>query len=198
MHPIKGSDVATGREKVSPKKAYEHILTALTVVCIMLPLILAIKWLTALEPLFPDFFGLWSFGRYVLVDTPSTIYDHHMLQIFEIGLGMPDSSFYPFPYPPWILLILAPFGVLHYAIARWLWLVLTFAASGVALAVWRWHRSMMGLFLVAPSATICCLVGQNGFVTAALMLGGIRLLRTRPLIAGALLASVAYNPQLAI
>ncbi len=174
------------------------MLAVTLAVCAVVPLIWIGKLLAESEILFPDFFGLWSFGRYVLTHAPATIYDDRAMQAFQAGMGMPTESSYPFPYPPWILLLLAPFGALPYSIARGAWLVLTSAAYVAALGAWRWQRPVLGLLLLAPSSAVCLLVGQNGFVTAALMLGGIRLLRTRPLVAGALLASVAYKPQLAI
>jgi hypothetical protein len=179
-------------------REYRRVLTVLLFVSAIMPLIWIVKLIITPETLFPDFFGLWSFGRYVLTHVPTTIYDDRLLLGFQTGLGMPAESNYPFPYPPWILLILAPFGALPYAAARGVWLALTFVAYVAALTAWRWQRSTMGLLLLAPSSSVCFLVGQNGFVTAALMLGGIRLLLTRPLVAGALLASVAYKPQLAV
>jgi hypothetical protein len=51
--------------------------------------------------------------------------------------------------------------------------------------------------MLAPASAVSFLVGQNGFLVAALMLGGVRLLRPRPLLAGALLAGVGIKPQLA-
>lgn len=177
---------------------HQRALTIVLVACAITPLIWVSKYVITSEILFPDFFGLWSFGLYALTHTPATIYDDQLLLKFQIGLGMSPDSSYPFPYPPWILLILVPLGTLPYAVARGVWLVITFSAYAAALAAWRWQRLMIGLLLLAPSSAVCFLVGQNGFFTAALMLGGMRLLLARPLLAGALMASVAYKPQLAV
>jgi hypothetical protein len=174
------------------------VLSALLVGCAITPLIWAVKLTITPKILFPDFFGLWSFGRYVLGHAPATIYDGGSLQAFETGFGLPAVRPYEFYYPPWILLILAPVGALPYAIARVVWLVVTFAAYAAALTAWRWPRPAMGMLLLAPSSAVCFLVGQNGFLTAALMLGGMRLLPARPLIAGALLGALVCKPQLAI
>ncbi len=176
---------------------YRPIFTMLLAACAIMPLSFAVKLAIAPEPLFPDFFGLWSYGRYVLTHPPATIYDGPALHAFQIGLGMPDLE-NSFKYPPWILWLLAPFGALPYAVAYAAWAALTFAAYAVALAVWRWPRPMAALLLLAPSSAVCLLVGQTGFVIAALMLGGMRLLPTRPLAAGALLAAVACKPQFAL
>lgn len=175
-----------------------RMLAVLLMSCAILPLVYVIKLATAPEPLFPDFFGLWSFGRYVLTHAPATIYDEPALHAFQTGFGMPPDKAYKFLYSPWILLLLAPIGALPYAAARIVWLVLTFTVYAAAVAAWRWQRPMAALLLLAPSSAVCFLVGQNGFLTATLMLGGMRLLPTRPFAAGVLLAAVGYKPQFAV
>jgi hypothetical protein len=171
----------------------------MTALCAVYPAIWAGKLLIAPEPLFPDFFGLWSFGRYALTHAPATIYDDRALYAFESGLGMPPGGgHYSFFYPPWTLLLFVPVGALPYGVARAAWLVLTFAMYAAALAAWRWQRPVFGLLLLAPSSALCLMIGQNGFLTAALMLGGMRLLWSRPLTAGLLLAALGCKPQLAI
>lgn len=175
-----------------------RMLTIMALACAIEPLSFLVKLAITHEALWPDFFGLWSFGRFVLTHPPAAIYDDQAVFAFQTGFGMPAASGYPFPYPPWILLVLAPFGALPYAVARVAWLVLTFGAYAAALATWRWERRLLALLVLAPTSAICFLVGQNGFLSAALMLAGIRMLATRPLVAGALLAAVAYKPNLAI
>ena len=180
-------------------RQYRLILVALLVACLIQPLLWAIKLAITPEVLFPDFFGLWSSGRYVLTHVPSTVYDDRLLHAFQVELGMPaDIGHLTFFYPPWVLMLLAPLGALPYGIARVAWLVLTFAAYVVALTAWRWRGVVAYLLFLAPSSAVCFLVGQNGFLTAALMLGGMRLLWTRPMVAGILLASLGYKPQFAI
>jgi hypothetical protein len=90
-----------------------------------------------------------------------------------------------------------PFGALSYGVARLAWLGVTFAAFVAALGAWRWPRLVAALLLLAPACAVSFLVGQNGFAVAAFMLGGLRLLPARPLLAGALLACVGIKPQLA-
>ncbi len=176
-----------------------RVLLVLLAVCAVQPAIWAVKMLIASEALFPDFFGLWSFGRYALTRVPATIYDDRLLYAFQTGLGMPpDTAHYSFFYPPWTLLLFVPIGMLPYTVARVAWLVLTFVLYAGALAAWRWQRPVAALLLLAPSSAVCILLGQNGFLTAAFMLGGMRLLWTRPLAAGIVLGFLALKPQLAI
>jgi hypothetical protein len=176
-----------------------RVLLVLLAVCSVQPVIWSVKLLIETEALFPDFFGLWSFGRYVMCRAPATIYDDRLLYAFQDGLGMPPyAAHYSFFYPPWTLLLFVPLGALPYDVARVGWLILTFAMYASALAAWRWQRPLAGLLLLAPSSAVCILLGQNGFLTAALMLGGMRLLWTRPLAGGILLGLLAIKPQLAI
>ena len=178
---------------------YRRVLIALLAACMFQPLVWATEWATTSDTLFPDFFGFWSFGRYVATHVPATIYDDGILYPFQTKLGIPaQDGHYSFLYPPWILLLLAPVGALPYPVARVAWLVATFAGYAAAVAAWRFQRPLAGLLVLAPSSTVCVLVGQNGFLTAALMLGGTRLLPTRPVAAGILLGSLAYKPQLAV
>lgn len=178
---------------------HRRILTVLLVACALQPALWIIRMASSPDILFPDFFGFWSFGRYGLHHAPATIYDAARLFAFQTQLGMPaNGGHYPFYYPPWILLVLQPLGALPYGVARIAWLVLTGSAYAAASGAWRWQRPLPAIFLLAPSSAVCCLLGQNGFLTAALMQGGLRLLWTRPFVAGMLLAGVAYKPQLAL
>ena len=160
------------------------------------------EWQTS-EILYPDVWGFWTFGRYALTHAPATIYDDAALHAFQTGLGIPDENgFYPYPYPPWFLLAVTPLGWLPYPAAALLWRGVTFGGLVLALGAWRWPRDGQWdralLLAVAPACALSFVVGQNGFLTAALMVGGLRLLPVRPVLAGALLAATAYKPQLAL
>jgi len=52
--------------------------------------------------------------------------------------------------------------------------------------------------LLAPATTIALISGQSGFLSGALMLGGLRLTRSRPIVAGVLFGLLAYKPQLGL
>jgi hypothetical protein len=52
--------------------------------------------------------------------------------------------------------------------------------------------------LLAPATTIALISGQSGFLSGALMLGGLRLTRSRPIVAGVLFGLLAYKPQLGV
>jgi len=107
---------------------------------------------------------------------------------------------HPWLYPPHALLLLLPFGRLPFAPAGILFLALSFAAMVVA--AWRFAKTGAARAIHAASLVLCpataftvCL-GQNTFVTCALLLAGFGTLRRRPVLGGALLGIVTYKPQL--
>jgi alpha-1,2-mannosyltransferase len=105
-------------------------------------------------------------------------------------------SFRPWLYPPDYLLLLLPFGLLPFALALGLFEASTFAAVAASLLTRRidWRRSVA--LLLSPAACLTVIAGQNAFLSAALMIGGFRLLPRRPILAGILLGVLTYKPQL--
>ena len=100
---------------------------------------------------------------------------------------MDASDFNPFPYPPTFLVALAPLGAFGYGAAYALWMATTALAYFWAVAGARLRRSpILAAALVAPSTTVNLVAGQTGFLSAALTLGGLRLLGERPIVAGIL------------
>jgi alpha-1,2-mannosyltransferase len=49
---------------------------------------------------------------------------------------------------------------------------------------------------VAPASVMSVASGQSGFLAAALMVAGVRLARSRPIVAGILIGLLSYKPQL--
>ena len=107
-----------------------------------------------------------------------------------------ELGFRPFLYPPLWLLDVLPFGLLPVGLAIAAFLVLTggiFAVSLRALDL-RWEAVLA--ILVAPASVWVVIAGQNSFLSAALLYGGMALLDRRPAFAGLLLGLLAYKPQI--
>lgn len=142
---------------------------------------------------------LWLRG-----DTADILDGARLTQIINAGhkwLGAP-LVFRPWVYPPYTLLLALPFGA-----GPWWWsyggfLALSFAGMACALRLWlpAWRRFLPVLLGVAlcPASAYTLGAGQNSFLSAGLLLAGIWWLDRRPLLAGALLALMAYKPQLAL
>jgi alpha-1,2-mannosyltransferase len=92
-----------------------------------------------------------------------------------------------------------PFGLVPFDAACALFLLSTFLL--LVLVLWRttgpgfrpWLHSLS--LLLAPASGFTIGSGQNGFLTAALLVGGFGLLRRQPILAGALLGVLTYKPQ---
>jgi hypothetical protein len=155
------------------------------------------------DVLFPDFFGLWSFGRFAVTQPIAEIYQPARMQAFQHALDARfDDGSYPYAYPPSMLLLLVPVGWLPYVDARVLWAVGSYAAFVAAVAVrpegsaWRW--GLLAAAMLAPAVVVTLIYGQTGLLTASLLLGGLRLARRRPVVAGVLLGLLCNKPQMAL
>ena len=103
-----------------------------------------------------------------------------------------------FPYPPVFLLLVLPFAKLSAGVSLLLSQVLQFAALAWALRKLAPDRSSLFFLLgalLAPAAANNVLAGSNAVLVAALIVGGVALLKTKPLFAGALLGVVIFKPQ---
>jgi alpha-1,2-mannosyltransferase len=146
--------------------------------------------------IFIDFFMLWSSARYVLAEGVAGLWTD-ALNRFQEGLLGGHWNWHPFPYPPLFLLVVVPLGLLPY-FAAYLVAMGASAAAFVAAAATRPWKLTTLVLLTSPAALLNALFGHNGFLTAALLAGGARLLRERPVLAGVLFGGLAYKPQLAL
>jgi hypothetical protein len=106
---------------------------------------------------------------------------------------------HPFLYPPHYLLLLLPFGAMPPALGAVVFLLASFALMAAALILLSEKRDERLLYVLAallsPAAAIAVWLGQNSFLTAALLVGGFALAKRRPLLAGILLGVLTYKPQ---
>jgi hypothetical protein len=146
-------------------------------------------------PVHLDFFGVWSWARFEVEQNPGLIYDHAAQQAFLLSLDPAFPVRFPFPYPPPYLLLIRPLGWLSYPVAQTIWSAATLAAYMIAICAPAWRPQIALLALLAPATAINLLYGQNGFLTVALLVGGIRLAPSRPVLGGILLGLLIYKPQ---
>lgn len=104
-----------------------------------------------------------------------------------------------FPYPPSGVWFILPLAALPNFPGLFLWLALTFAAFAWAICRrhGRWPAAALAL-LLAPGSLINISYGQNGFLAAALLCGGLLLLEESPLLAGLLIGLLSFKPQLGL
>jgi hypothetical protein len=105
----------------------------------------------------------------------------------------------PFPYPPLAFWFILPLAALPYFASLLAWLTTTFA--GYAWIMRRFFSSTpqcVAVLLGSPASFMNLSSGQNGFLSAALLCGGLLLLETRPVLAGVLIGALSFKPQLGL
>lgn len=147
---------------------------------------------------FGDFFGAWSFAKFLMVMPPEQIYDPSVLRAVQAQLGAGPDIVPRCFYPPTFLLLLWPIGLLPIAPAYGVWVVGTLAVCLLALGAYDRRPFLVLAALVAPTTLVTAITGQTGFLSAALLLAGWRLTPTRPLAAGVLFGLLTFKPQLGL
>ncbi|MGB6534796.1 MAG: glycosyltransferase family 87 protein [Xanthobacteraceae bacterium] len=194
----------------SPAPAMENAYTVFTVAAgAILLAVLGFDFLLAARQSFPsfildpggfpvgrDFLNTWMGGRSAFFGGPAAWFDFHVYNAAVQGVtGNPDLPPLFWSYPPDIVLFIWPFGLLGFLPAYALWCMI-----GLALYVWAAltggvERRYWVLLAVAPAVAVNVFLGQNGFLTAALLIGGLANLDRRPIIAGILLGILTIKPQ---
>jgi len=147
---------------------------------------------------FSDFFGTWSFARFVISMPPAQIYDPSILRAFQADLGAGPDIVPRCFYPPTFMLLLWPFGFLPLAAAYAVWVAGTLAIYLVAVGAWVRKPLLVLAAAVAPTTLVTVITGQSGFLSAALLLAGWRLTPARPLVAGVMFGLLTFKPQLGL
>lgn len=148
------------------------------------------------HPFGEDFVNFWSGPALAVQGRLAEIYDIARFHRFEVAAVGHPIDLYHYSYPPVMLLFTAPLGLLPYPVAWALWTGLgwlAFAAVVRAMMARGWALYAAAL----PAVWISVAGGQNGCWTAAILGGGLQLLKARPFIAGLVLSLLAYKPQLA-
>ncbi|RYX89855.1 MAG: DUF2029 domain-containing protein [Bradyrhizobiaceae bacterium] len=143
-----------------------------------------------------DFINVWSAGRLVLDGHPAWAYDWDIqktVQVTVLGQSYPGN--FAWHYPPPFLFIAALLAKLPYPVAFAGWAAVSAVPYLVAMRAIVGRPFGLLLALAFPVVFTNVLVGQNGFLTAALIGGTLVLLPARPILAGICLGLLSYKPQ---
>ncbi len=156
-----------------------------------------VRLATATPPIHSDFHAIWSYARIVIADGGAAVYDAAHLWQAELALGRDPArpAPLPFAYPPHFLLLIAPLAWLDYAPAYLVWVLITAVMFVVGVAG---LRTKGVLVLLAPAATAAIIYGQTGMLAAGLLVGALRAVPTRPVLAGVLFGIASCKPQLGL
>ena len=145
-----------------------------------------------------DYFAIWSYGKFVLAHPGIQIYDDSKLLEVQRDLGASPQGLLPYVYPPWFLLLIGPIGLLDYypGYAVWLGLPFLLYLAASVHSNWRFSEGLVTVF--APATIIALAFAQTGLLSSALILGGFRLVASRPIFSGMLFALASFKPQLGV
>jgi hypothetical protein len=143
-----------------------------------------------------DFSNVWAAGKMALGGNAADVWEPAKFAAMQRAMPGGDAGgIYIWVYPPPFLLVAALLATLPYIVALILWQLATLAALAWTLHRLVPKRETVLLALAAPATLICLTHGQNGFLTALLLGGGLVLLDRRPFIAGLLFGCLIYKPQ---
>lgn len=154
------------------------------------------------KPLGTDFMNVWAAGKLALSGDPAGVYDyarHYAVQRYALPWHANQSiPYFGWHYPPIFLLIAVPLAFLPYGTALAVWMLLTLPLYLVVIHAIVPRRHWLLLAMAFPGVFVNLGHGQNGFLTTALLGGGLMLLEKRPVLAGILLGLLCYKPQFGI
>jgi hypothetical protein len=147
------------------------------------------------RPLGADFSHYWLASSLAQAGHPLMVYQ---APAFIAALEAYFKVAYPVPwfYPPTFLLLIYPLAFLPYLASLGLWLAATLAAFLTVVRRIAPHPLTLWLALAFPGTFQNFFNGQNGFLSTALLGGGLCLLDQSPWLAGALLGLISYKPHL--
>jgi hypothetical protein len=159
------------------------------------------------RPIGTDFSNVYAAGTYVLEGDPVAPFDSVQQFARERAIFGEATQFYGWHYPPYFLFVAAALAWMPYGLALFVWQAVTLGlyllAIRAILKVFAPEREATAsadplwllLALAFPAVLINVGHGHNGFLTAALLGGGLVSLDRRPLLAGILFGLMAYKPQ---
>jgi len=145
-----------------------------------------------------DFVGTWMSARGALEGQPEPWFDFATFNAALRQLFGPAFPLHHLTYPPHLLLFVWPLGLLPYLPAYAVWCLAGFALYMFAAAGGERRVERLVLLAVSPAVLVNIFSGQNGFFTAALLIGGLSLLDRRPILSGILFGVLTVKPHLGV
>lgn len=151
---------------------------------------------SARSPADRDFLSFWGAAQMALAGNPAGAYHNEALHAVQLTAAKLAGGGLPFPYPPAFLLLVMPFGLLPFTPAMVAWSLATFLLYFAV--VKRMFPDSGWLPAAFPPVFVAASIGQNSFLMAALLVGGLMLIKSRPFVAGLVLGCLILKPQLAL
>jgi alpha-1,2-mannosyltransferase len=145
-----------------------------------------------------DFVATWAGAKAALTGDPGQYFGYAAYNALLQNLFGAHYPPHIWSYPPHLLLFTWPLAFLPYMAAYALYcaLGLILYVAVVTDGERRWDH--IALLALAPAVMLNVWTGQNGFITTALLIGGLIQLDRRPLLAGILFGILSIKPQLGL
>lgn len=145
-----------------------------------------------------DFVNAWLGAKLALAGDPAS---HFGFDAYQTLLQKNFGANYPihiWSYPPHLLLFTWPLGLMPYMAAYAVYCVFGLILYVAVASEGSRRCNHLAILVLAPAVTINIWCGQNGFVTAVLLIGGLTQLDRRPVLAGILFGLLSIKPQLGV
>ncbi|MEH6811942.1 MAG: glycosyltransferase family 87 protein [Motiliproteus sp.] len=145
-----------------------------------------------------DFLNSWTAAKLAGGAAFNDIYDPALLRTHSPDNVNESGVIFNFAYPPHVLTLLLPFRNLGYHSALVVWSVLCVALYIFAATLGSGRYNRVWLLTLAPTTFLNLSFGQNGLLTGALLVGGLRALDQYPRLSGVLFGLLSIKPHLGI
>src|ERR1700722_8492450 len=143
-----------------------------------------------------DFVNVWAAGRLALEGHPALAWDWDIQRKVELALLRQEfPGYFAWHYPPPFLFVASLLAQFSYPAAFIGWVSASFVPYLAMMRAIVGRGFGLMLAVAFPMVFNNTLVGQNGFLTAALIGGTLYLIPMRPILAGVCLGLLSYKPQ---
>jgi hypothetical protein len=144
-----------------------------------------------------DFVAFHSAASLTMNGLAADTYDHEAIRAAQREVIGAPVNFFPWFYPPPMLILVAPLALLPYFAALAFWLLAPLIALLLAIRRYTASAWASAAVLIFPGTAQSLLAGQNGVLSALIIVSGLLNLERRPVLAGAFLGALSYKPQMA-
>jgi arabinofuranan 3-O-arabinosyltransferase len=146
-----------------------------------------------------DFIDVFAAGKMAAAGHSASVYDWQAHHAAETALtGIPFEGYYGWHYPPPFLFVAVTLSRLPYFAAFGLWVAATLPLYAVAISRIAQRRDAVLWACAFPAVLLNAYVGQNGFLTAALIGAMLLTLEEQPILSGIFIGLLTYKPQFGI
>lgn len=151
------------------------------------------------RPVVNDFIVFWVAGHMALKGTVLAVYNARLEHAAELAaIGHTFRQLLGWSYPPLFLLIVLLPAHLPYAPAFIVWVTVTLALHAATVAAITERRIASMIACAVPWVLVELILGQNGFLTSAVLGMALLQLEERPIVSGVLLGFLSFKPQFGI